>query len=133
MINFFLFLKSNESRVIPSISGKLTTSAGNVSNYQNEYFEKFFSCTKVVHKEHLLKFIDKFDCDEFCSHQNNIMEKNSLQFTLNTDEENYAGLNLREANLTNNELLPAPPPRLDKSSLILCHFDLYNRFVYFFK
>ena len=106
---------------------KLATSA-NTFNYQNEYFEKFFnSKNRHAHKEHLLKFIDKFDCDEFCFTKINIMSKNSELFTLDKDFKNYSHLDEKE--FGNNELLPQPPPPIEtSSSVIICHFDFltYN-------
>lgn len=128
-VNICSILKANDSTgILSTLSSKLNSSA-NQTNYQNEYFEKFFSCkNRHAHKEHLLKFIDKYDCDEFCSRQRTIMTRNPEQFTFERDEQNYANLNLREVNLTNNELLPAPPPPIKiSSSVIMCHFDYYNR------
>lgn len=120
-------IKGSETKFFPSFSSKSTSGTStNTFNYHNEYFEKFFSSTKVAHKEHLLKFIDKFDCDEFCFRKSCIMENNPEQFTLSKDKKNYANLSLEKTNLV-NELLPTPPPPLDTSSVIICHFDFYNR------
>jgi hypothetical protein len=104
----------------------LTTGISPTFNYHNEYFEKFFSSTKIAHKEHLLKFIDKFDCDEFCFRKSCIMENNPDQFTLSRDNQNYDKVNSKETNSVTNELLPASPPPLDTSSVIICHFDFYK-------
>ena len=39
----------------------------NSFNYHNEYFEKFFNSKgRHAHKEHMLKFAIKRDCDQFC-------------------------------------------------------------------
>jgi len=56
----------------------------------------------------------------------NIIRRNPDEFTLSFDKENYADLSYWEAT---NELLPSPPsPITTSNSLIICHFDYFNKF-----
>ncbi len=60
----------------------------------------------------------------------NIIRRNPDEFTLSFDKENYADLSYWEAT---NELLPSPPsPITTSNSLIICHFDYFNKFGNFF-
>ena len=89
-----------------------------VINYQNEYFEKYFNSKgRHAHKEHLLKFVIKRDCDEFCFKLMKIMNdrRNSDLFVLNQVETTSKN-NFNKKSFINS------------SSVIICHFDflIYN-------
>jgi hypothetical protein len=88
-------------------------------NYHNEYFEKFFnSKNRHAHKEHLLKFVIKRDCNEFSLVLSRIMsdKRNGGMFIIK--KETYA--------IFTDEESCFPPPLTSSrtaSSVIICHFD----------
>lgn len=118
--------------------------------YHNEYFERFFNAAKNprgMHKEHLIKFVIKRDCDEFCYKLARIMndKRNSDLFRSNDPSELRGGKNAfyqsnQSLNSINSSVSNQQPPGLNantsqtgpaavaqsKSSVIICHFDFFN-------
>lgn len=102
-------------------------------NYQNEYFEKFFnSKNRHAHKEHLLKFVIKRDCDEFCYKLMKIMndKRNSDLFSndyLKPCSSNQSLNSLNSLSRQNSHIYS--PAAMSSSSVIICHFDflIYNK------
>lgn len=153
---------SGFSSAISLLTSKMTNSIysnNKISNndqvfsYHNEYFEKYFnSKNRHAHKEHLLKFVIKKDCEEFYDVLTNIMKnkKNQHIFLLkdtdyflnknyssqfesiqpdNLDEirkkEEQIKKYLSDASLSSNFNLShsSISKNFNKSSVIICHFD----------
>ncbi len=96
-------------------------------NYQNEYFEKFFnSKNRHAHKEHLLKFVLKPDCDEFTLVLTKIMNdlRNSDRFTVKKETLIVDDNNNNNNNETLSNCFPTPlPPCPTSSSVVIYHTD----------
>jgi hypothetical protein len=102
-------------------------------SYHNEYFERFFSSkNRHAHKEHLLKFILKKDCEEFCSQIMQIIsdKRNLNLFTseyLSINSANLSSMVLKQQNnlMSKMDLVGSLSSFLStssKSSVIVCHF-----------
>jgi hypothetical protein len=130
------------SSVFPNYAS--STSPANIT-YHNEYFEKFFnSKNRHAHKEHLIKFVIKRDCDDFCFRLMRIMnDKRNSDLFINEYLDNASSIsnlnNLRSKNhfqsnqslnslnsSSTNQTTQFPQQIQSKSSVIICHFDFFN-------
>lgn len=120
--------------------------------YHNEYFERFFNAAKNprgFHKEHLIKFVIKRDCDEFCFKLSRIMnDKRNSDLFINESLDGVSSINnltsLRtgaaatsknsyyQSNQSLNSINSSQSNQTQmfgaqsKSSVIICHFDFFN-------
>lgn len=132
------------SSMFSSAASSSSASHAPSMQYKNEYFERFFNTrNRHTHKEHLIKFVIKRDCDEFCFKLMKIMndKRNSDLFVneyLNNENNecvNDLKFNRNSFNYESNQSLNSinsihssnyTSANVNKSSVIICHFDFFN-------